>query len=79
VEEVTLAAYRALAASPAAIVVATLEDAARTQLRPNMPGTVDQYPNWSIPLPLTADALARDPFVRRLASALHRGNQALYR
>jgi 4-alpha-glucanotransferase len=73
VEEVALAAHRALAASPAAIVVATLEDAALGQVRPNMPGTVDQYPNWSIPLSLTVAELARDQFVLRLAFALDRG------
>lgn len=71
-DEVILAAHRALAASPAAIVVASLEDAARVEERPNLPGTVDQHPNWSIPLPAAIEGLVGDPFVSRLASALAR-------
>jgi 4-alpha-glucanotransferase len=72
VDEVILAAHATLAASPAAIVVASLDDALRVEVRPNLPGTVDQHPNWSIPLPLAIEQLTTDPFVARLAAALDR-------
>ncbi len=65
--------HRALAASPSALVSATLEDALRVERRPNLPGTTGaQRPNWSLALPATLDAIERDPFVGRLAAALRR-------
>src|SRR3712207_7541814 len=43
--------YRLLARGPSMLVAASLDDALGAVLRPNMPGTVDEYPNWSLPLP----------------------------
>ena len=71
--EVVLAAHRALAAAPPALVAATLEDALLVRERPNQPGTVaTQRPNWSVALPKPVEEIAEDPFVARLASALRR-------
>lgn len=70
VREAVLGAHRALAASPAAIVVASLEDGLLVPERPNLPGTVDEHPNWSIPLPLPLERFMDDPFVNHLAAAL---------
>jgi 4-alpha-glucanotransferase len=73
VEAVTLEAYRRLAASPARLVAATLDDALRVEERPNLPGTTDERAaNWSLALPRTLDELADDPFVDRLVSVLAR-------
>jgi 4-alpha-glucanotransferase len=47
-----------------------LEDAVATSERPNVPGTIDQHPNWCLPLPVLLDELAADPRVRRLAGVL---------
>jgi 4-alpha-glucanotransferase len=55
------------------LVAATLEDALEVPDRPNVPGTVDQRPNWSLPLPVPLDDLAADPRVRRLAGILTNG------
>lgn len=52
------------------LVAATLEDAVEAQDRPNVPGTIDQRPNWSLPLPVLLDDLAADPRVGRLAGLL---------
>jgi 4-alpha-glucanotransferase len=41
--------------------------------RPNVPGTVNQRRNWSLPLPVPLDDLAADPRVRRLAGILSAG------
>ena len=43
------------------LVAATLEDAVEAHDRPNVPGTIDQRPNWSLPLPVPLDDLAADP------------------
>jgi 4-alpha-glucanotransferase len=73
-DEVVVALHRALAASPAALVAATLEDALRVERRPNLPGTVaDQRPNWSMALPSPIEDLGRDDRVRALIEALRRG------
>ncbi len=72
-DEVVLRLHAALAASPSALVVATLEDALRVERRPNMPGTVAaQRPNWSIPLPVPVEDLGGDVRVRALVRALDR-------
>jgi len=72
IEEVTLAAYRALATSPSRLVAATLEDALGVAERPNKPGTTDGWPNWSLGLPLTLEQLRDDPRPVRLAGILRR-------
>ncbi len=73
VEAVVLGVHRALAASPAVVVSATLEDALRVEARPNLPGTTgEQRANWSRALPATVEALERDPFVAQLAKVLSR-------
>jgi 4-alpha-glucanotransferase len=72
-DTVILALHRALAASPSMVVSATLEDALRVGERPNLPGTIDEHPNWRIPLPVPIEELMTDPFVLRLAEALQRG------
>ncbi len=69
--EAILAVHAGLAASPAALVGATLEDALAVVERPNLPGTVSaQRPNWSLALPTPLEEIRRDPFVRRLAAIL---------
>jgi 4-alpha-glucanotransferase len=73
VDDVTEALHRALAASPSALVAATLEDALRVAERPNLPGTVAaQRDNWSIALPATLEQLEADPRVLDLCAALRR-------
>jgi len=51
VEDVVVAAHRTLARARSRIVLAQLEDAALVAERPNMPGTTDEWPNWSLALP----------------------------
>jgi 4-alpha-glucanotransferase len=70
---VALAAHRALAQSPAALVAATLEDAMQVERRPNIPGTVPPArDNWSTALPHPVESLRDDRFVAHLAEALRR-------
>ncbi len=44
---VIVAAHRALADAPSVVVTGTLDDALAVEERPNMPGTIDEWPNWS--------------------------------
>jgi 4-alpha-glucanotransferase len=73
VEAIVAALYGFLARTPSMLVAATLEDAVEAPDRPNVPGTIDQRPNWSLPLPVPLDDLAADPRVRRLAGILSDG------
>lgn len=56
---VTVAAYRAMADAGSDLVVVTLEDAVGQRHRPNLPGTVDEHPNWSLALPVPIEVLDR--------------------
>jgi 4-alpha-glucanotransferase len=73
VEEVIDAIYELLAEAPSAVVLATLEDTLGVVERPNMPGTTDERPNWSIPLPLSLEQIREDERVARAARVLGRG------
>ncbi|MGH2792057.1 MAG: 4-alpha-glucanotransferase [Actinomycetota bacterium] len=72
-DEMIARAYDLLARAPSKILVATLEDALGAEERPNQPGTIDERPNWSIPLPAPLEAIVDDPRPRRIAEALNRG------
>jgi 4-alpha-glucanotransferase len=79
VRAIAAALYGFLARAPSMLVAATLEDAVEAHDRPNVPGTIDQRPNWSLPLPVLLDDLAADPRVRRLAGVLRNGRKAATR
>ena len=74
--DVVLALHAALVASPCRIVLAAYGDAVGDIRQPNLPGTVDAYPNWRLPVaaadgrPLTLEVLLAHPGVRRLTALL---------
>jgi 4-alpha-glucanotransferase len=68
-------AHSLLAKSSSAVVVATLEDALEVRRRPNQPGTTDERPNWSMPLPVPVDELGDQPLVKSVARTLARGRR----
>lgn len=70
VHDAVVGAYRALGGAPSRILLATLDDALAVPERPNMPGTVDEWPNWSIALPSPIEDLEGDPLVAAVADAL---------
>jgi len=82
-EETVLALHAALVAAPARLVVAALGDAVGDVRQPNLPGTVDEYPNWRLPVaapgpdgaprPVLLEELRASPAVRRLADLLRAG------
>jgi 4-alpha-glucanotransferase len=64
--------YRALATAPSRVILATLDDALAVVERPNMPGTTDAWPNWSLALPLPLEKLEEHELPRRIAQAMKR-------
>jgi 4-alpha-glucanotransferase len=77
-QEFTAALYGFLARTPAVLIGVSLADAAGERRPQNMPGTVDEYPNWRIPLtgadgqPVLLDDLPAHPGVRAIAQAVSR-------
>lgn len=70
--EVVPAIHRRLAGCPARIVLATLEDAAGAVDRPNMPGVLEGWPNWSLPLPKTLEELFESAQLKNVVEAISR-------
>ena len=78
-EEFTVALYGYLTRTPAVLIGVSLADAAGERRPQNMPGTVDEYPNWRIPLagadgqPALLDDLPAHAGVRAVAQAVSGG------
>jgi 4-alpha-glucanotransferase len=70
VEEVIERVYAMLAQAPSAVLVASLNDALAVEERPNMPGTVTEWPNWSIGLPESIESLESASLPRAIAKSL---------
>ncbi|MFB9234235.1 4-alpha-glucanotransferase [Plantactinospora siamensis] len=71
-EDIVLAMHAALAASPTRLVAASLYDVLGEVRQPNLPGTINEYPNWRLPLPATLEQIRADPRPRRVADLLSR-------
>lgn len=56
-EAVLVRAHRSLARSGSDLAVATLEDAVHERTRPNLPGTIDEHPNWRTALAVPIEQL----------------------
>jgi 4-alpha-glucanotransferase len=52
------------------MVLTNLEDMIGTRLQTNLPGTVDQHPNWCRKLSATVEDLTQDSRPERLAALL---------
>jgi len=70
-DEVLLATHRFLARAPSALMMLQLEDALGEVEQVNLPGTVDQHPNWRRKLPLALEEVARHPRLQQLAMAMN--------
>jgi (1->4)-alpha-D-glucan 1-alpha-D-glucosylmutase len=62
--------YRFLARTPGKLLMVQIEDLLGVPEQMNMPGTVQEYPNWRRKLPLELTALFSDPTVRRTLAAI---------
>lgn len=63
------AMHRFLAATPSQLKLISPYDVIGEARQPNLPGTVDEYPNWRLPLPVTLEHLRTDPRVTEITSA----------
>jgi 4-alpha-glucanotransferase len=66
-----------LARTPCRVLLGSLYDAVGEIRQPNLPGTVDEYPNWRLPLPVTLEELRCDPRVKRVVAALRPPNSGV--
>jgi 4-alpha-glucanotransferase len=71
-EDLVVALHALLATASSALLLTSPQDALGEPRQPNLPGTVDEYPNWRIPLPVTVDELLDHPAVLRAIGALSR-------
>ncbi len=69
-DELLLAVQVYAARTPAAVMVVQMEDVLGVAEQANVPGTVEQHPNWRRKLPLELDAWPRDARLRRMTRAL---------
>jgi len=70
--EAVVAAYQALGHSPSAVLAANLDDALAVEERPNMPGTIAQWPNWSLALPQPLEEIESATLPKQIARGLRR-------
>jgi 4-alpha-glucanotransferase len=69
-DQLIVAMHALLARSRSRLVLVSPYDLVGETRQPNLPGTVDQYPNWRIPLPETLEELRDDPRVRVVTDEL---------
>lgn len=68
--ELVLAVHSYLARSPAQLLMVQPEDVCGQHEQANLPGTIDQHPNWRRKLPLALDQWRAEPRLQALAQAL---------
>ena len=68
--ELTRAIHAYLARTPAWLVLANIEDVIGTRAQTNVPGTVDEHPNWRRKLMLPVEKLIHDDRFKQLAAEL---------
>lgn len=68
--ELAEAIHQFLARTPAWLVLANVEDVTATRAQTNLPGTLDQHPNWRRKLNVTLDELMQDARFEELAARL---------
>ncbi|WP_253900541.1 4-alpha-glucanotransferase [Mycobacterium asiaticum] len=66
--EIIVAMHRFLAATPSRLKLISPYDVLGETRQPNLPGTVDEYPNWRLPLPETLEELRDDPRVAAITA-----------
>src|SRR5574341_1271817 len=68
--ELCAAIHAYLARTPSWVVMASLEDIVGEMAQTNLPGTLDEYPNWSRKASLSVEGLRGDPRPREVAASL---------
>lgn len=71
-QELVLGLHALLAVARSRLALVAPYDVIGEVRQPNLPGTVDQYPNWRLPLPLSLEQLERDPRIRAVTDVMRR-------
>jgi 4-alpha-glucanotransferase len=71
-EEVIARVHADLAEAPCILLSASLDDAVAVEERPNLPGTIDEWPNWRLALPCPLEDIEQLPLPRAIAASLRR-------
>jgi 4-alpha-glucanotransferase len=66
----SLAAHRFLARTPSRLLLVQLEDVLDQRDQMNLPGTIDEHPNWRRRLTVSLQQIFDEPFARRLAEVV---------
>ena len=75
-ERLIAAVHRFLARSPSALMLIQAEDLLGVETMVNLPGTIDEHPNWRRRLPLSVDEMLADPRFDDLSSLRARPRRA---
>ncbi|CPR12841.1 4-alpha-glucanotransferase [Mycobacterium bohemicum DSM 44277] len=70
--QIIVAMHRLLAATPSRLKLISPYDVIAEPRQPNLPGTIDEYPNWRLPLPETLEQLRDDPRVAEITDVFRR-------
>jgi 4-alpha-glucanotransferase len=76
--DVAVAAYTELARGRPRIVLASLEDALGVIERPNVPGTITEFPNWRLALPSFIEEIEEANGVNRINEAMNAAGRAAH-
>jgi 4-alpha-glucanotransferase len=69
-DEIVVAMHALLARTPCRLLLVSPYDMVGEVRQPNLPGTVNEYPNWRLPLPIPREDLQHDPRVLRVIATL---------
>ena len=69
--ELTLGVQKYMAKAPSHIQLIPLEDVLEVVEQVNIPGTIDEHPNWLQKLPVTIEAFDQIDSVTELATAMN--------
>ena len=69
-DAIVVAAHRHLASAPSRLFAVRLEDLVGERRPVNLPGTVDEHPNWRRKLPVELETLPDQPLWSEIAEAL---------
>lgn len=75
-EQVVLAMHALLARSRCRLALISPYDVIGEVRQPNLPGTLDEYPNWRQPLPMSPAELRKDPRVGEVVRMLRAAGRA---
>ncbi len=75
-DDPVLALHTLIARAASRLVLSAPADAVGEMRQPNLPGTVDEYPNWRVPLKVSLEAFFDDPRVDELTRPAPRGPPA---